>query len=62
MVELVSVVDEDATSAAFATAIDVNLRRSSSIDDAIVEMLRPRRSLLLLDNCEHLVEPGRRRS
>ena len=57
VVELVSVVDEEATSAAFATAIDVNLRRSSSIDEAIVEMLRPRHSLLLLDNCEHLVEP-----
>ena len=57
VVELVSVVDEEATSAAFATAIDVNLRRSSSIDDAIVEMLRPRHSLLLLDNCEHLIEP-----
>jgi predicted ATPase/DNA-binding winged helix-turn-helix (wHTH) protein len=57
LVELVRVVNEDATGAAFATAIDVNLRRSSSIDDAIVEMLRPRRSLLVLDNCEHLVEP-----
>ncbi len=57
VVELVSVVDDEATSAAFATAIDVNLRRSSSIDDAIAEMLRPRHSLLLLDNCEHLVEP-----
>lgn len=57
VVELVSVLDEEATSAAFATALDVNLRRSSSIDDAIVEMLRPRHELLLLDNCEHLVEP-----
>src|SRR4051812_22341657 len=56
VIELVRVVNEDATAAAFATAIDVNLRRSSSIDDAIVEMLRPRCSLLLLDNCEHLVE------
>jgi predicted ATPase/DNA-binding winged helix-turn-helix (wHTH) protein len=56
VVELVSVVDEEATSAAVATAIDVSLRRSSSIDDAIVEMLRPRHSLLLLDNCEHLIE------
>ena len=57
VIELVRVVNEEATAAAFATAIDVNLRRSSSIDDAIVEMLRPRSSLLLLDNCEHLVEP-----
>jgi predicted ATPase/DNA-binding winged helix-turn-helix (wHTH) protein len=56
VVELVSVVDEDATLTAFATAIDVNLRRQSSIDDAILAMLRPRRCLLLLDNCEHLVE------
>src|SRR6478735_5313997 len=57
LIELVRVVNEEATAAAFATAIDVNLRRSSSIDDAIVDMLRPRCSLLLLDNCEHLVEP-----
>jgi predicted ATPase/DNA-binding winged helix-turn-helix (wHTH) protein len=56
VIELVSVVDDEATSAAFATAIDVNVRRSSSIDDAIAEMLRPRQCLLLLDNCEHLVE------
>jgi predicted ATPase/DNA-binding winged helix-turn-helix (wHTH) protein len=56
-VELVSVVDEDATLTAFATAIDVNLPRQSSIDDAILAMLRPRHCLLLLDNCEHLVEP-----
>ena len=40
-----------------ATAIDVNLRKSSSIDDAIVDLLRSRQSLLVLDNCEHLIEP-----
>ena len=56
VIELVSVVDDEATSAAFATAIEVNVRRSSSIDDAITEMLRPRQCLLLLDNCEHLIE------
>jgi predicted ATPase/DNA-binding winged helix-turn-helix (wHTH) protein len=57
VVELVGVADEDATAAALATAIDVNLRKSSSIDDAIVDLLRPRHSLLVLDNCEHLIEP-----
>jgi predicted ATPase/DNA-binding winged helix-turn-helix (wHTH) protein len=57
VVEFVEVVDEDATAAALATAIDVNLRKSSSIDDAIVDLLRPRHSLLVLDNCEHLIEP-----
>ncbi|MGA3147473.1 MAG: winged helix-turn-helix domain-containing protein [Acidimicrobiales bacterium] len=57
VVEFVGVVDEDATAAALATAIDVNLRRSSSIDEAIIDLLRPRHSLLVLDNCEHLIEP-----
>ena len=57
VVELVGVVDQDATAAALATAIDVNLRKSSSIDDAIVDLLRPRHTLLVLDNCEHLIEP-----
>ena len=57
VVEFVGVVDQDATAAALATAIDVNLRKSSSIDDAIIDLLRPRRTLLVLDNCEHLIEP-----
>src|SRR5208337_1415925 len=57
VVELVGVVDEDATAPALATAIDVNLRKSSSIDDAIIDLLRPRHTLLVLDNCEHLIEP-----
>ena len=56
LIELVSVVDESATFDAFATAIDVSVRRRSSIDDAIIEMLRPRRCLLVLDNCEHLID------
>jgi predicted ATPase/DNA-binding winged helix-turn-helix (wHTH) protein len=56
VVELVSVVDRDATFDAFATALDVNTPQQSSIEDAIVDMLRPRQALLLLDNCEHLVE------
>lgn len=56
-VELVTVLDEGATLEAFATALDVNTRQRASIEDAIVDMLRPRNALLLLDNCEHLVEP-----
>ena len=57
VVELVRVVDDDATLAAVATAIDVSERRSGSIDDAIVDRMRGRRCLLLLDNCEHVIEP-----
>ena len=57
VVELVTVLDEGATLGAFATALDVNTRQHSSLLDAIVDMLRPRNCLLLLDNCEHLIEP-----
>ncbi len=57
VVEFVSVIDQDATAAALATAVDVNLRKSSSIDDAIIDLLRSRHTLLVLDNCEHLIEP-----
>ena len=57
VVELVTVVDRDATFEAFATALDVSNRQQSVIEDAIIDMLRPRNALLLLDNCEHLVEP-----
>jgi predicted ATPase/DNA-binding winged helix-turn-helix (wHTH) protein len=57
VVELVGVADEDATVAALATALEVNERRTGSIEDAVVDVLRARRCLLVLDNCEHLVEP-----
>jgi predicted ATPase/DNA-binding winged helix-turn-helix (wHTH) protein len=57
VIELVTVVDHDATFGAFATALGVNTHQQLSIDDAIVDVLRPRHALLLLDNCEHLVEP-----
>jgi DNA-binding winged helix-turn-helix (wHTH) protein len=57
VVELVTVVDEGATLGAFATALHVNTRQHLSIDDAIVDVLRPRQVLLLVDNCEHVVEP-----
>jgi predicted ATPase/DNA-binding winged helix-turn-helix (wHTH) protein len=56
VVELVTVVDEGATFEAFATALDVSTRQRLSVEDAIVDMLRPRSALLLLDNCEHLIE------
>ena len=57
IVELARVVNGDTVFEAFATALDVNTRQSTSIDDAIVDMLRGRQVLLVLDNCEHLIEP-----
>lgn len=56
-VELVTVVDESATLQAIATALEVNTRQRASIDEAIVDVLTPRQALLLLDNCEHVIEP-----
>jgi predicted ATPase/DNA-binding winged helix-turn-helix (wHTH) protein len=57
VVEFVTVADHDATFGAVATSLDVNTRQETSIEDAIVDMLRPRNALLVFDNCEHLVEP-----
>ena len=57
VVELASVVDQDATIGAFATALDVSTRQLVSIDDAIIDVLRPRRALIVIDNCEHVIDP-----
>ncbi len=57
LVELVTVGDRGAAFASLAAALGVNTGLGMSIDDAIVDMLRGRSALLLLDNCEHLVEP-----
>ncbi len=57
VVELVTVLDGGSTFEAFATALEVSTHQSSSIDDAIVDMLGGRQALLVLDNCEHLVGP-----
>ena len=52
--ELAPVRDPSSTVAAIATAIDVQQRQHLSIEDTLVEYLRARRALLVLDNCEHL--------
>jgi predicted ATPase/DNA-binding winged helix-turn-helix (wHTH) protein len=57
LVELVGVGDGEGALAAIATALDVNIRQQTSLETAIVDMLRARDLLLLIDNCEHLVEP-----
>ena len=54
MVELASVRDPSSTVAAIATAVDVQQRQHLSIEETLMECLRGRRSLLVLDNCEHL--------
>lgn len=56
-VELVTVQDPKATVEAIATALRVHPRQDDTLDNAIIDSLRARESLLLLDNCEHLLEP-----
>lgn len=55
--EMVAVVDADACIEVLATALDVHTRQEGSLEDAVVDVLRSREAMLLLDNCEHLVEP-----
>jgi predicted ATPase/DNA-binding SARP family transcriptional activator len=52
--ELAPVRDATSTVAAIATALDVQQRQHLSVEETLVEYLRARRALLVLDNCEHL--------
>jgi predicted ATPase/DNA-binding SARP family transcriptional activator len=52
--ELAPVRDATSTVAAIATALDVQQRQHLSIEETLVEYLRAKRVLLVLDNCEHL--------
>ena len=57
VVELAPVHDPVSTVAAVATAIDVQQRQYLSVEESLVEYLRGRTALLVLDNCEHLRVP-----
>ena len=54
-IPLASVRDEDDVGAAFAQALDVLDRSGVEIERSIITDFRAKRSLLLVDNCEHLV-------
>ena len=56
LVELQAVRDPDGVVNAVATALDVSPRGGKSVDAALVDFLRLKRLLLLLDNAEHLLE------
>jgi len=56
LVELAPVREQHAVSAAVADALDVQQRPNRSLDDSIVEILAPQRCLVLLDNCEHVLD------
>lgn len=56
LVELAPVRDEGAVSAAVAASLDVQQRANRSLDESIVEVLAAQSVLLVLDNCEHVLD------
>ena len=54
-VELASLVDSALLPATVATKLGVREQRGRLVHDTLLDVLRPRTLLLLLDNCEHLI-------
>ena len=57
MVELAPVADPAAVVAAVASTLSVQLKSGVTMEQSVVEWLRGRSLLLLLDNCEHVLGP-----
>ena len=55
-VELASVSDESLAAPAIVTALGLQLRSRRDPSDGLVDHIGERRLLLLIDNCEHLIE------
>jgi predicted ATPase/DNA-binding SARP family transcriptional activator len=53
--ELAATADPGAVPAVVATALQVQQRQGLTVTESLVEFLRRRRSLLVIDNCEHLL-------
>ena len=58
--ELAPLIDGGPVGQAVAASLRVQQRHGLSIDDTVIEYLRGRRSLLVLDNCEHVLEDAAR--
>jgi predicted ATPase/DNA-binding SARP family transcriptional activator len=56
LVELAPVRDQHAVAAAVAAAVDLQQRPGRSLEDSIVELLASQDLLLVLDNCEHVLD------
>ena len=56
LVELAPVRDIDGVVEAFAAVFGVSARAEQSIEESLVEFLRTKQLLLVVDNCEHLLE------
>ena len=55
-VELGPVRDQGAVTDVVAAVLDVQQRQNRSLADSVVEALSGQRTLLVLDNCEHVID------
>ncbi|HEY6532301.1 MAG TPA: BTAD domain-containing putative transcriptional regulator [Acidimicrobiales bacterium] len=60
LVELAPVADGDAVGAAVAAALGVERRPGRSLDESVIEMLAPLELVLVIDNCEHVLDASTR--
>ena len=54
--ELAAIADPDAVGPAIATALGIQPRSDRSVEGSIADVLRTRQMLLVVDNCEHVVD------
>jgi predicted ATPase/class 3 adenylate cyclase len=57
LAELAPISDPDLVAATLMTAIDVREQAGRTPIDALIDYFAPKSALVILDNCEHLVEP-----
>src|SRR5262249_25309148 len=55
--ELAAVREAEAVSDALVTALGVEPRQGVPVSEALADFLRARQMLIVLDNCEHLLQP-----
>ena len=56
LIELAAVRDEAAVVAAIAQALDIERRLDRSLEESVIDVLGSRETLLVLDNCEHVLD------
>jgi predicted ATPase len=56
LVELAPIRDSAAVAGAVATVFGLGARRGLSVEESLVEFLRTKQLLLIVDNCEHVLE------
>ena len=60
LVELAPIIDPDAIAEVVATSLGVAQRQGQSVAQSVVDFLRAKRLILIIDNCEHLLDAAAR--